>query len=125
MKSPLAASILFGALTLAATAPAQTLTSCDESQSTSALMKCAEAESRRQDERLNETVRELMQKSDAERQNLLKAAQRAWAAFREAECKLAADEIRGDTEAPILAAGCLAQMTQERADQLGRQLETE
>ena len=89
------------------------------------LMKCAEAESRRQDERLNETVRELMQKSDAERQSLLKAAQRAWAAFREAKCKLAADEIRGDTEAPILAAGCLAQMTQERADQLGRQLETE
>jgi len=48
----------------------------------------------------------------------LRAAQRAWIAFRDAECAMAGYEALGGSMESMLVSGCVAQMTQRRAAEL-------
>jgi uncharacterized protein YecT (DUF1311 family) len=51
-------------------------------------------------------------------QNALLAAQRAWLAYRDAECQLASYEFRGGSAMPMAHAQCLADLTNARTKQL-------
>lgn len=51
----------------------------------------------------------------------LVAAQRAWVAFRDANCDAFGFQARGGTMEPMLVSSCLADMSRKRADEL-RQL---
>ncbi|AKC08045.1 MULTISPECIES: lysozyme inhibitor LprI family protein [Rhizobium/Agrobacterium group] len=51
----------------------------------------------------------------------LVAAQRAWVAFRDANCDAFGFQARGGTMEPMLVSSCLADMSNKRADEL-RQL---
>lgn len=53
----------------------------------------------------------------------LRAAQRAWIKFRDAQCEYEAYEVFGGTAQPMVGSLCLAQLTRERIDVLSRALE--
>ena len=54
----------------------------------------------------------------------LRAAQRAWIKFRDAQCEYEAYEMFGGTGQPMLGSLCLARLTRERIDVLARVLES-
>ena len=57
-----------------------------------------------------EIERRLKDNQDAAKD--LVAAQRAWIAFRDAECKFAASGVQGGSAYPTVYSNCLAQLTQ-------------
>ena len=54
------------------------------------------------DRELNKVYKQVLDTLDDEGAKLLKASQRAWIAFRDAEAASAADEARGGSMAPLL-----------------------
>ncbi len=55
------------------------------------LHKCADADFQRADKALNDAYREVLRRlaGDEHKKQLLRAAEQAWVAFRDAECKFA------------------------------------
>lgn len=53
----------------------------------------------------------------------LRAAQRAWIRFRDAQCEYEAYEVFGGTAQPMVGSLCLARLTRERIEVLSRALE--
>lgn len=70
------------------------------------------------DKELNEIYAKVRAKLDKEGKEKLKAAQRAWMAFRDAQAELDADLMRGGSAAPMLSAGSKAQSTKKRVEEL-------
>lgn len=91
---------------------------CDDAVSTYDMKLCESKRYEEQDKRLNDYYKKLMAKNDKQGQEKLKIAQRAWIAYRDAECDYAADSMRGGTMESLIAMGCLTGKTQERADEL-------
>lgn len=86
---------------------------------------CTSQEHRRQDSRLNATYRELMRRLPESRRAGLRDAQRAWIAFREAECDYRGEQEGGGTLQAVIIDSCWLSFTAERADQLQHALEFE
>ena len=64
----------------------------------------------------------LRQKDATNRREALLTAQRAWMAFRDAECAQSSLLFEGGTLARVVHVGCVNQMTAERAIELENQL---
>jgi uncharacterized protein YecT (DUF1311 family) len=79
---------------------------------------CAGEDYKAADALLNQTYREIEKDSDADTLHLLKTAQRAWLAFRDAECAYATADIAGGSMQPMLLSMCLAKLTEKRTRQL-------
>ena len=84
-----------------------------EGQSTYGMVECAAGELKIQDARLNTAYRKAMAGLNARQKTKLQAAQRAWIAFRDAECAAYQDEDWG-TISRIDAANCVLTMTVKR-----------
>lgn len=83
----------------------------------------AAEDSEKADAELNKVYKKVVASSqDEEAVKLLKAAQKAWIAFRDAEAKFAEDEARGGSMAPLLYYSALARLTRERTKQLTQNL---
>lgn len=97
---------------------------CANATSTAAMVACAQRELEQHDARLNDVYKRLMapNRLDGPARDLLRTAQRAWIAFRDADCAWSADAMRGGTGASVLAASCLAEHTRRRADALEAEL---
>ena len=67
---------------------------------------------------LNQTYRKLLADLDDEHRALLQKAQRAWVAFRDADCDLDASTALGGSMYGMLAADCRAAMTDTRVKDL-------
>ena len=94
------------------------LTCMDKSNgNTAGMTDCISAETARQDARLNENYKRLMQKLSAKRKNALQAAQRAWVKFRDANCSFYFDPD-GGTAALLDGRDCFLQATADRAKEL-------
>ena len=78
----------------------------------------AAAEFKKADTALNKLYPQVLAKLDAEGKDKLKAAQRAWVAFRDAQAEFEADTARGGTMAPLLRATSMTQTTEDRIKQL-------
>jgi len=81
---------------------------------------CADEELRRQDARLNRNYKAAlawMAEDPATKVALIKA-QRAWIAYRDADCEAAWASARGGTLATFLNVFCTAKHTERRADEL-------
>jgi uncharacterized protein YecT (DUF1311 family) len=78
----------------------------------------AAADFKKADAELNKVYPQVVAKLDAEGKEKLKAAQRAWVAFRDAQAELDADMARGGTMAPLLRATSMTQTTEDRVKQL-------
>ena len=94
---------------------------CDPSdESQTGMNVCADARYKKADAKLNETYRDIMKRmsDDAEGRKLLQTVQRAWIAFRDAECAFSANDSKGGSIYPMLISECLEELTNARAEQL-------
>jgi uncharacterized protein YecT (DUF1311 family) len=98
---------------------------CDRNDQSQAGMNiCAGADYNASDARLNAGYGEIMKRlsDDADARKLLQGSQRAWIAFRDAECKFSSSGVEGGSIYPIVHAGCLQALTDARVEQLGAYL---
>jgi uncharacterized protein YecT (DUF1311 family) len=87
-------------------------------QSTAGMIDCIGTEWQAQDARLNRAYQLALKRLELPRQKAaLQKAQRAWIAFRDAECASLYDQDWG-TISRIEAAGCRLDRTARRADEL-------
>ena len=76
------------------------------------LNQCAANEYKAADRDLNAYYSKL------EKTNELVAAERAWIAYRDAECAYQAKAVEGGSMAPMIYSSCLADLTKQRLKQL-------
>jgi uncharacterized protein YecT (DUF1311 family) len=89
-------------------------------QTQQGLNQCADAAYRKADAALNGAYKEIARrlKDDAETTKLLVNAQKAWIAFRDAECTFANAENADGSIYPMVYAGCLERLTKARTNEL-------
>jgi uncharacterized protein YecT (DUF1311 family) len=110
--------------------------SAPENQSQMEMNMCAELDFERADAQLNIIYREEIagaRQGDREidssdhrptSEAVLRQAQRAWLAFRDAHCTYEGyGEARGGSMEPMVYSGCRARLTRERIAQLGQSVE--
>ncbi|MDO9710627.1 lysozyme inhibitor LprI family protein [Paracraurococcus lichenis] len=88
---------------------------------TPAMIQCSGEETARWDRRLNAAYGTIQQdrRWSAGTKSLLREAQRAWIAYRDAACRAEGElEAEGGTLARIVAADCVARLTAGRAGEL-------
>jgi uncharacterized protein YecT (DUF1311 family) len=104
---------------LSAIPPAFAYECADQTQP--GLNSCAEANYEKADVALNRAYKEIIRrlKDDAATAKLLVTAQKAWIAYRDAECAFSASANAGGTIYPMVMAICLEAVTKERTRALG------
>ena len=109
------AGIAFGHL--AAPAFADT---CDNAATQSDLTACYGAAFKAADKELNATYRQIEGRlgDDPDAKKLLVAAERAWIAFRDAECAFSASGAEGGTIYPMTVSSCQTDLTTARTKDL-------
>jgi uncharacterized protein YecT (DUF1311 family) len=114
--------ICIAALTSAARAD-----ECDNAMDQQTMNACAHQSFEKADAELNAAYKKLQsrKKDDAQAGKLLIAAERAWVAFRDAECALDAGDYIGGSIYPMVYSTCLERLTKARAAQLDRYLRCE
>jgi uncharacterized protein YecT (DUF1311 family) len=108
--------------------PVQAAEKCDPADQTqSGLNICAAEEYRAEDAKLNKTYQEIVKRlaDDGEGRKLLQVSQRAWIAFRDAECAFANNPNKDGSIYPLLIGQCLTALTKARNEQLGAYLNCE
>jgi uncharacterized protein YecT (DUF1311 family) len=89
---------------------------CGDQSNTLATVDCVAAKTKVWDQRLNTAYKNLTQRIDAGQRDPLKAAQRLWVQYRDANCRFYGSQDGSIRE--IQAAECLRAMTQDRALEL-------
>ena len=91
---------------------------CDRSDDSQSMMTiCAGADYQAADAKLNAAYKDLVGRNDDNTNKLLQTAQRAWIAFRDADCASLYDQDWG-TISRVEAASCRLDLTARRADAL-------
>jgi uncharacterized protein YecT (DUF1311 family) len=103
---------------LMAAAPAAARGGCDNAQDQNTMNRCAEDDYARADAELNRVYKQVMNGLDTQSEQLLKAAQRDWIAFRDDECKYENVQNEGGSIYPLVYNGCLTTLTKARTKQL-------
>jgi len=92
---------------------------CDRSDDSQQMMNiCAGEDYQAADARLNAAYQNLISSDDADSKRLLQAAQRAWIAFRDAECAHTTAASAGGSIHAMEVSQCLTRLTNERIKQL-------
>lgn len=91
-------------------------TPCGNQPNTLAMVDCVDAKMKTWDQRLNVAYKNLMQRIDAGQRDPLKAAQRLWIQYRDANCRFYGSQEGSIRQ--IQAAECLRAMTQDRTLEL-------
>ena len=92
---------------------------CDRSDDSQQMMNiCAGEDYQAADARLNQTYQDLISSDDADGKRLLQAAQRAWIAFRDAECAHSTAASAGGSIHAMEVSQCLTRLTNDRIKQL-------
>lgn len=101
---------------------------CEDAVTQMEMTQCAVQDYEEADQALNaqwKRTKKTMAEWDADLEGDLKGAeqalvvaQRAWIAYRDAQCELEGFQARGGTLEPALVAGCLARLTIERTKDL-------
>ena len=91
---------------------------CADAQSQTEMNICWGKEYKAADAQLNAAFREFVSKLNPEETAQLKTAQLAWIKFRDANCEFVADQYKGGSIRPMIAAMCLADVTSTRAREL-------
>ncbi|WP_436856866.1 lysozyme inhibitor LprI family protein [Citrobacter tructae] len=86
---------------------------------------CAAAQYQAIDKKLNETFQNALKRAEAPQRDLLKKAQVAWIAVRDADCALISSGTEGGSIQPMIASQCLADKTAEREAFLASLLQCE
>ena len=113
--------------------PLPAFATCDDAQTQVEMTECATAAYQAADGDLNATWKlsmGTMKQWDADNPGAkaaeaLRNAQRAWIAFRDAECGLEVSFYAGGTIAPMVEADCLTRLTRARTEELRAMAEGE
>lgn len=81
------------------------------------MIECIDAETKRQDARLNKAYKNVMDQLSPERKKQLQTAQRAWITYRDANCQFYADP-EGGSLARVSANNCFMSETASRSQEL-------
>ena len=95
---------------------------CADAQSQAEMNICWGKEYKAADARLNQVYQQFVSKLDEEEKAQLKNAQLAWLKYRDANCDFVADQYKGGTMRPMIAAICLADVTNNRTSELKAQM---
>jgi len=95
---------------------------CADAQSQAELNICWGKEYKAADARLNKVYGQFASKLSDEEKVQLKNAQLAWLKYRDADCEFVADQYKGGSMRPMIAAICLADVTNARANELKTQM---
>ncbi|MEI9417553.1 lysozyme inhibitor LprI family protein [Mesorhizobium sp. B2-5-4] len=92
---------------------------CDRSDDSQQMMNiCAGEDYQAADARLNKAYQDLISSDDADGKRSLQAAQRAWIAFRDAECTHSTAASQGGSIHAMEVSQCLTGLTNDRIKQL-------
>jgi uncharacterized protein YecT (DUF1311 family) len=89
---------------------------CGDQLNTMAIVDCVAAKAKIWDQRLNTAYQDLMQRIEPGQRDPLKAAQRLWVQYRDANCRFYGSQEGSIRQ--VQGAECLRAMTQERALEL-------
>jgi len=91
---------------------------CANAMDQATMNECANKAYQKSDAQLNTLYKQIRQrlKGDGEATKLFVVAQRAWVAFRDAECKFSTSGVSGGSIYPTVYAGCLDRLTKARVD---------
>ena len=95
---------------------------CADAQSQTEMNICWGKQYKAADAQLNAAYREFTSKLNPEETAQLKTAQLAWIKFRDANCEFVADAYKGGSIRPMIAAMCLADVTNARTSELKAQM---
>lgn len=117
-------TVALAAMLAAASAAAE---DCDSAETQADMTACADAAYRAADAKLNAAYKAIASRltDDADARKLLVAAERAWIAFRDAECAFATSAASGGSIQPMLVASCRERLTAARATDLESYLHCE
>ena len=102
-----------------ASAPAAWGQECDRNDDSQSMMTiCAGVDFQAADAKLNAAYKDLVGRNDEKSNRLLQTAQRAWIAFRDAECAYSTADSEGGSIHPMEISQCLTELTNERTKQL-------
>lgn len=95
---------------------------CANAQTQLEMNMCWGEQYKAADARLNQAYREFIAKLSTEETAQLKAAQLAWLKYRDTNCEFVADQYKGGSMRPMIAAICLADVTNVRLSELKAQM---
>ncbi|MBV7483876.1 lysozyme inhibitor LprI family protein [Bordetella sp. BOR01] len=100
---------------------------CANAQDQASMSACAAADYKKADAALNAAYKQAAArlKDDKDQHQRLVAAQRAWIAFRDAECAFATGLSEGGSAYPMLLAQCQATLTTQRTAELQAHMKCE
>lgn len=91
---------------------------CTQAVSSAEMLTCANQRYEAADAELNRIYQHLASQLPQQRRGQLKAAQKAWIVFRDQNAAFVAGAAEGGTQYPILQVSELAEMTEQRTQQL-------
>lgn len=93
---------------------------CDNASTQAELTQCTAQAYQVADDELNEAFRGLVSKLSNNSASLekLRAAQRAWISFRDAECAFESSAVEGGSAQPMVRYGCFRRLTEVRTERL-------
>jgi uncharacterized protein YecT (DUF1311 family) len=114
-------------LVLAALAPLPARADCDPNATQMDLNQCAGAAFEAADKELNALYQQMRHRlaDDPDTTHLLTVSQRAWVAWRDAECDFASASVAGGSIYPMIRAQCLTERTEARVADFSRYLACE
>lgn len=109
MLRPFSLALMFG---MGFALPA--MADCDDPQNQVEMNQCAFAAFETADAELNTVYQQLIGRIDKRYVASLRAAQRAWVPFRDAQCDFESMGWEGGSGRPMIQSGCLRRVTEER-----------
>lgn len=95
---------------------------CEDAMTQADMNICWGNEYKKADAALNKTYQELAAMLDEEEKGQLKTAETAWLKYRDTNCDFVADQYKGGSIRPMIAAICLADVTNNRTTELKNQI---
>ena len=95
---------------------------CEDAMTQTDMNICWGNEYKKADAALNRTYQELAAMLDEGEKAQLKTAETAWLKYRDTNCDFVADQYKGGTIRPMIAAICLADVTNSRTSELKNQI---
>jgi uncharacterized protein YecT (DUF1311 family) len=114
--------IAFAAMSISVSAQKPKPKPCEDAQTQADMNICWGNEYKKADARLNQTYQQLAAMLDDEEKAQLKNAENAWIKYRDANCEFVAYQYKGGSIRPMIAAMCLGDVTNNRANELKNQI---
>ena len=91
---------------------------CDNASDQATMNQCAAQQNAAADKELNALYQQITSrfKGNPDNKELLVGAQRAWVAFRDAECKFSASGVEGGSVYPLIYSNCVTELTKARVE---------